>query len=95
MSLELILSMVGLLVLCFVQNIAFSLVSRSRNRNHKGYLIACSIFSNGVFFATLGILVKSDLDPIMAIPYIIGSVSGSVVGTDIAIYIEKKLGVKM
>jgi len=92
--LEIIIMMIGLLVLCFVQNIAFTLTSRSRNRDHKGYHVICAIFSNGIFFATLGILVKSDLDLIMAIPYILGTVTGSVVGADIAIAIEKKIGAK-
>lgn len=63
--------------LSFVQNVSFSMVSRSRNRDNFAYHAACSVASNGLWFATMHTLVVSDLSPALAIPYMSGTVLGS------------------
>jgi len=83
-----------LVALAFTQSISFSLASRSRNRDNMYYHTICSVFSNGLFFVTLNYLVLSDLTYWMAIPYIIGTVSGSVFGAKISMKIEKIIGAK-
>ena len=80
-----------LLALSFIQSVSFSLVSRSRNRNNIPYHIIASIFSNGVWFLTFKLLVVNNMDIILFIPYCIGTVTGSVLGVKISMYIEKIL----
>ena len=85
---------ITILVLSFIQNISFTMVSRSRNRDKMAYHAICSVFSNGIWFATMHHLVKSDLTWMMLLPYIIGTVSGSLFGAKISMKIEKLLGAK-
>lgn len=83
-----------ILVLAFSQNVAFSMVSRSRNRDHMTYHAVCSVFSNGIWFATMHYLVAADLTFWLAIPYIIGTVAGSIFGAKASMKIEKLIGAK-
>ena len=83
-----------IIALAFAQSIAFSLSGRSRNRDNMYYHAVCSVFSNGLFFLMLNYLVVSDLTPWMAVPYVIGTVSGSVFGAKISMKIEKIIGAK-
>ena len=89
-----ILTMLLVLIITFVQNTSFTLVSRARNRDNKAYHIGCSIFSNGIWFLTFSILVKNDMNLVLFVPYIIGAVTGSLFGAKVAIWIEKKIGAK-
>jgi hypothetical protein len=84
-----------ILGLAFVQNISFSMVSRSRNRDNMLYHAICSVMSNGLWFATVGVLVRSDWTFWLAIPYIIGTVTGSIYGMKISMKIEKLIGAKI
>lgn len=86
--------MIIILLLAFIQNIAFTMVSRSRNRDSHAYHAICSVFSNGIWFATMHQLVATDLQWIMVIPYIIGTVTGSMLGATISMKIEKVIGAK-
>lgn len=85
-------SIISLMLLAFAQNISFSIVSRSRNRNNINYHIIASIFSNAIWFLTFRSLVTNDMNFILFIPYTIGTVSGSVTGVKISMWIEKRLG---
>lgn len=78
----------------FAQNTSFSMVSRARNRDHMGYHMAASVLSNGLWFATMGILVTHDMDWRLAIPYIAGTVLGSLFGAKVSIAIERLIGAK-
>lgn len=73
------------------QQIAFSLVSRSRNRNNMAYHIIASIFSNGVWFLTFRQLHVENWTLELYIPYATGGAIGSVTGVAISMGIEKKL----
>ena len=84
--------MIFILALAFIQNVSFTMVSRSRNRNNMTYHAICSVFSNGIWFATMHYLVATNLNWLMAIPYIIGTVAGSLFGAKISMKIEKILG---
>lgn len=85
-----ILTMVAM---AFCQSVSFSIVSRSRNRNHMTYHLIAAIFSNGVWFATMKFLVVTqDMTWLMFLPYTVGTVSGSVFGQAISIRIEKWIG---
>lgn len=79
------------LSLAFLQNVAFTMVSRSRNRDHYGYHAACSIASNGLWFATMHALVISDISPVLAVPYIAGTVAGSLSGQYLSMRVERFL----
>lgn len=81
-----------LLSLAYVQNIAFTMVSRSRNRNNMTYHAVCSVASNGLWFATMGILVVADFTWPMALPYLVGTVAGSLTGARISMRIEELIG---
>ena len=84
------------LVLClaFVQNVSFTMVSRSRNRDKMAYHAVCSVFSNGVWFLTMRELVVAELSLWLALPYIIGTVSGSLSGAAVSMRIERLIGAK-
>lgn len=79
-------------VLAFAQNVSFSIVSRSRNRNNMTYHLVASVFSNGVWFLTFRELVKADMNFTLFIPYTIGTVCGSLTGAKISMWIEQKIG---
>jgi hypothetical protein len=83
---------IGLMILAFCQNVSFSIVSRSRNRNHITYHLIAAIFSNGVWFCTFKMLVTNNMDFYMFVPYTVGTVSGSICGVKISQWIEQMLG---
>ena len=85
---------VQILLLAFIQNIAFTMVSRSRNRDSMTYHAICSVFSNGLWFATMHYLVTTGMSWPMALPYIIGTVIGSLFGAKVSMHIEGKIGAK-
>jgi len=81
-----------ILVLAFVQNISFSIVSRSRNRDNIRYHIIAATFSNSIWFLTFRQLILADMNFILFIPYCAGTVAGSVFGVKISMFLEKILG---
>lgn len=85
-------SILKIFFLSLIQNISFSIVSRSRNRNNKKYHIIASIFSNSIWFLTFRELILGDMNFILFIPYVIGTVIGSTYGMSISMKIEKYLG---
>ena len=78
--------------LAFVQNVSFTITSRSRNRDNTTYHILASIFSNGLWFLTMRELVKSDLTLQLLPFYIGGTVIGSVTGAKVSMWIERIIG---
>jgi len=83
---------IKILVLAFVQNISFSIVSRSRNRNNKTYHIIASLFSNSIWFLTFRELILGDMNYLLFLPYVAGTVIGSAYGMSLSMKIEKWLG---
>lgn len=83
-----------LMVLAFIQNISFTVVSRSRNRNNFAYHLVAAIFSNGVWFLTFKSLITNNMNLALFVPYTIGTVSGSLVGQKVSMVIEKLIGAK-
>ena len=81
-----------ILGLAWVQNVSFSLVSRSRNRDHKGYHVVAATISNTIWFLTMRQLVLSDLSVMLLPAYVTGTVIGSLNGMTISMWIERKLG---
>ena len=85
---------VTILFLAFAQNVAFTMVSRSRNRDHMTYHAICAVFSNLLWFLTIKELVAADLSLVMAVPYVVGTVCGSLFGAKISMFIEKVLNAR-
>ena len=85
-------TIITILILAFVQNIASSIVSRSRNRDNKKYHIIAALFSNSIWFLTFRELMMGDMGLELFIPYVIGTVIGSTYGMTISMKIEKWLG---
>ena len=83
-----------LIVLAYIQNISFSIVSRARNRDNQAYHMVAAVFSNLIWFATFRILVIADMSWVLFIPYGIGTVAGSLTGAKLSMWIEKKIGAK-
>ena len=81
-----------IIFLAYIQNISFTIVSRSRNRDNITYHVIASVFSNTIWFLTFRELVTSEMDLTLFIPYVIGTVSGSVTGAKFSIWIEKRIG---
>lgn len=82
---------IKILLLAYIQNISFSIVSRARNRDNMYYHAIASVFSNGIWFLTMRELVISDLTPVLLLPYIIGTVAGSLTGAKVSMKIEKMI----
>lgn len=80
-----------IIALAFMQNVCFSLVSRSRNRDNVTYHIIAATLSNAVWFATFKHLVTADMNWELFMPYTFGTVTGSVYGVKISMKIEKLL----
>jgi len=87
-----IISQITLLLLAFSQNTAFSIVSRSRNRDNISYHIIASVFSNGIWFLTFKHLITANMTLWLFPAYCIGTVAGSVFGVKVSMWIEKILG---
>ena len=81
-----------IMALGFVQNIAFSIVSRSRNRNDMRYHMIAAVGSNGIWFLTFRALVRNDMNLFLFPFYCIGTVAGSVFGVRVSMFIERLLG---
>jgi hypothetical protein len=82
-----------LVAVCIAQNTASSLVSRARNRDVEAYHAIASVFSNGVWFATMAYMIKElSFDYWVVLPYIVGTVNGSLLGAKISMQIERLLG---
>lgn len=81
-----------ILVLAFVQNVSFSVVSRSRNRDNMKYHLIAATFSNTLWFLTFRMLVLSKMSFSLFPFYVVGTVFGSIFGVKISMLIEKFLG---
>jgi len=86
-----IIAISTIFALSFAQNISFSIVSRSRNRNNMKYHLIASFFSNTIWFLTFRELILADMSWSLFIPYAIGTMIGSVTGAKISMRIEKWL----
>lgn len=82
---------VTLVCLAFIQNTSFSMVSRSRNRDNMNYHAIASLLSNTLWFLTMRELFKQELDIFLFAPYALGTISGSIFGVKISMFIEKHL----
>ena len=56
------------------------------------YHVFCAIGSNTIWFLTFRELILQDMSWTFFVPYVIGTVSGSVFGARISMFIEKKIG---
>ncbi len=83
-----------MMLLAYIQNISFSIVSRARNRDNFYYHAAAATASNLVWFATFRLLVTADMNWGLLAPYIVGTVLGSLTGAKVSMWIEKKIGAK-
>lgn len=92
MELEFIITVTTIFALAFLQNISFSIVSRSRNRDNVKYHLIASFFSNTIWFLTFRELILADMSWSLFIPYAVGTMLGSVTGANISMRIEKWLG---
>ena len=81
-----------ILGLAFIQNVSFSIVSRSRNRDNIRYHIIAASLSNTIWFLTFRQLILEDMNYALLLPYMVGTVAGSVFGVKISMKIEKWLG---
>lgn len=86
------LAIVKIIILAFVQNTSFSMVSRSRNRDNMRYHIIASFFSNTIWFFTMRELILADFVWYLFLFYAIGTISGSVFGAKLSMKIEQWLG---
>lgn len=81
-----------ILVLAFAQNVSFTIVSRSRNRSSFTYHMIASVFSNGIWFLTFRQLILAEMSFALFVPYTIGTVSGSLCGAKLSMWIERRVG---
>lgn len=81
-----------IVALAFIQNVSFSIVSRSRNRDNMRYHVIAATFSNLLWFLTFRELIVADMSWVMLPGYTLGTVAGSVFGVKISMRIERWLG---
>ena len=84
-----------LLFYAFCQSVSFAVVSRARQRNHHGYLLWSSVFSNGIWYLTMHQLALKNITLDKTAPYLVGNTVGSLMGQNIAMKTEKKLVARM
>lgn len=89
------LAQVMVLGAALLQTSAFTIVSRARQRNHEQYLEWASVFSNGIWFITLNILVVNSLASYLWVPFLVGSGIGSLWGQAFAMRLEAEISAKM
>lgn len=92
MTTSILWAILSIIILAFVQNTSFSLVSRSRNRDNMRYHIIASLLSNTLWFMTFKQLILTDMAWYMLPGYALGTISGSVFGVKISMRIERWLG---
>jgi uncharacterized membrane protein YfcA len=85
------LPLITMFFLALAQNISFSVVSRSRNRDNMSYHMVAAFFSNTIWFLTFRQLVRADMNVTLFIPYCAGTMLGSVVGVKVSMLIERLL----
>lgn len=81
-----------LIGICIAQNTAFSLVSRSRNRDNLLYHAGAAVLSNGIWFATMKYMIDLEFLGWLVVPYVVGTVTGSLLGAKISMFIERLIG---
>ena len=81
-----------LMILAFCQNIAFSLVSRSRNRDNNNYHLIAAVGSNGIWFLTMSYMISQGMPISMLVPFLSGTTLGSLYGAHISKKIEFWIG---
>lgn len=84
--------LIRICALAFIQSVAFTMTSRSKNRSHMMYNGLCAVFSNGIWLLMMRELFTAELSFDLFAPYIIGTACGSMFGATISIRIEKLLG---
>lgn len=88
------MSFVLVFCLSLVQNISFTMASRSRNRSSMTYHAICAVFANALWFVTTQQLVMNDLGWSLFLPYVLGTVAGSLVGGKVSMLIEERIGAR-
>ena len=88
---EYLIASISLLLLAYLQNISFSIVSRSRNRSSIKYHLVAAFFSNAVWYLTFRSLVTNNMSLDLFPWYCVGTMFGSVTGVKISMWIEKWL----
>gem|GEM_PF-6631687 len=84
----------GLAAIAAGQQVAFSVVSRSRQRSSVTYHAIASIFSNGVWFLTFHQIHTQQWSLLLYIPYALGAAIGSITGVGISMGIERAIGAR-
>ena len=80
-----------IVILTFLQNASFTLVSRARNSNSITYHLIAALISNFLYLIVINKLIKNLENPLLTFGYLLGSVSGSIIMHYIAMkYFEKK-----
>ena len=87
------LAVLGIVGFGIAQQISFSIVSRSRQRNNMMYHIIASIFSNGVWFLTFRQIQHQEWLLALYVPYAAGTAIGSIMGVGVSMGIEKRLNI--
>ncbi len=84
-----------LLFLAAWQALSFTMKSRAGQRNNQQYLAWASVFSNGVWYLTMHELALGSITIEKAIPYIVGSAVGSLIGQLLSMKVERMTGATM
>lgn len=83
-----------MLFISYGQNIGFTLTSRARNRNNALYHMIAVTASTFVGFLTFRHIVFSEISLWMLPAYVAGTISGSLTGSHVSMWIERVIGAR-
>jgi uncharacterized membrane protein YfcA len=90
----LVLIAMKIFFLSLIQGVSKNVASRSGNRDSRTYHLVASTVSHILWFFMFQQLYVSGMNGILVLPYVAGGVCGALLGAEIAIKIENKLGAK-
>ncbi len=89
------INIAGLITLCFLafaQSLSFSIANRSLNRNRIIFQLIATFVSVSLWFLVFRELITQNMSWAFFLPYTIGVVSGNMLGVQISMRVEKKIG---
>ena len=86
------LEFLWVVLLSFLMNVSFTILSRARNRSNYRYHVIASIVSNLAWFLAFRHLVLNDMGLWLVLPYLIGTATGAMTGARISMNVERWIG---
>ena len=87
------IAVIILMAVAYLNNVSYSMVSRSAVRDNAPYHAFTVLLSNVLWYSTLNLLIKDDMTIILFVPYTVATVWGSFTGAVASMKVEKVFGI--